>query len=72
MNAWANPGTTYTINGTAEPYRPLTLHELAAGLGAGKGVAVAVNGAVVPRSAWPATQLQPGDSVELLSAVQGG
>jgi sulfur carrier protein len=37
-----------------------------------RGVAVAVNSDVVPRSAWPITKLQDGDTVELLTAVQGG
>nr|WP_205860960.1 sulfur carrier protein ThiS [Planosporangium flavigriseum] len=36
------------------------------------GVAVAVNGAVVPRSAWAATSLNKGDAIEILTAVQGG
>lgn len=35
-------------------------------------VAVAVNGDVVPRSAWPGRALEPGDAVELLVAVPGG
>ena len=38
----------------------------------GRGVAVAINEAVVPRSAWSATALQPGDRVEVLHAAQGG
>ncbi|MEV4541813.1 sulfur carrier protein ThiS [Micromonospora echinaurantiaca] len=37
-----------------------------------RGVAVAVNGEVVPRSGWPATVLRDGDRVEVLSAAQGG
>ena len=37
-----------------------------------RGIAVAVNGAVVPRAAWPATALNPGDSVEIVRARQGG
>lgn len=37
-----------------------------------RGVAVAVNGEVVPRAAWPATVLAAGDRVEVLSAAQGG
>lgn len=37
-----------------------------------RGVAVAVNGAVVPRTQWAVTALQDGDSVEVLTAVQGG
>jgi sulfur carrier protein len=35
-------------------------------------VAVAHNGTVVPRGAWPATLLRPGDSVEVLAPVAGG
>ncbi|MEU5565647.1 MULTISPECIES: sulfur carrier protein ThiS [Micromonospora] len=37
-----------------------------------RGVAVAVNGEVVPRTGWPATTLRDGDRVEVLSAAQGG
>ena len=34
--------------------------------------AVALNGAVVPRPAWPETALKPGDNVEIVRARQGG
>jgi sulfur carrier protein len=37
-----------------------------------RGVAVAVNGAVVPRTAWAATGLADGDRVEVLAATAGG
>ena len=37
-----------------------------------RGIAVALNGAVVPRAAWPSTTLRPGDSVEIVRARQGG
>ena len=37
-----------------------------------RGVAVAVDGAVVPRSAWDVTALVPGATVELVSAAAGG
>lgn len=37
-----------------------------------RGIAVAVNGSVVPRSAWGDTQLEPDDKVEVLTAVAGG
>ena len=37
-----------------------------------RGVAVAVEGEVVPRSEWESTPLQEGQSVEVLHAVQGG
>lgn len=38
----------------------------------GRGIAVAVNGEVVPRSEWRATRLGPDDVVEILNAVGGG
>ena len=37
-----------------------------------RGVAVAVQAQVVPRTAWDATTLSDGDHVEVLVAVQGG
>ncbi len=37
-----------------------------------RGVAVAVNGTVVPRSRWDATVLNPGDRVEIVTAAAGG
>jgi sulfur carrier protein len=37
-----------------------------------RGIAVALNGEVVPRSAWDATGLEAGDRVEVLTAAQGG
>lgn len=36
------------------------------------GVAVAVDGAVVPRAEWSRTPLHDGSAVEVLTAVQGG
>ncbi len=38
----------------------------------GGGVAVAVNGDVVPRSDWSSTELHEEDRVEVLSAIGGG
>jgi sulfur carrier protein len=37
-----------------------------------RGIAVAVNGAVVPRAAWPQTVLRNGDCIEIVRARQGG
>ena len=37
-----------------------------------RGVAVAVDGEVVPRSEWAGTHLADGQSVEVLAAIQGG
>ena len=36
------------------------------------GVAVAVDGEVVPRGAWASDRLTEGQQVEVLQAVQGG
>ncbi|TFD82638.1 sulfur carrier protein ThiS [Cryobacterium fucosi] len=36
------------------------------------GVAVALNVSVVPRSHWATTTLRPGDSIEIVTAAQGG
>ncbi len=37
-----------------------------------RGVAVAVDGDVLPRSSWDTTTLHDGAKVELVGAVQGG
>lgn len=37
-----------------------------------RGVAVAVNGAVVPARRWAETALNAGDSVEIVRPLQGG
>ena len=37
-----------------------------------RGVAVALDGEVVPRGDWSSTQLTDGGHVEVLTAVQGG
>ena len=39
---------------------------------AGRGVAVAVDAEVVPRTRWEATRLAEGQKVEVVHAVQGG
>jgi sulfur carrier protein len=52
-----------------------TLADLVAALGRDPrrpGAAVAVNGEVVPRAAWPEHRLREGDRVEVLAASQGG
>lgn len=44
-------------------------------VGAGRaerGVAVAVDGTVVPRSRWAGTRLAAGATVDVVTAVQGG
>ncbi|BEL09969.1 sulfur carrier protein ThiS [Actinoplanes sichuanensis] len=41
-------------------------------IAAQRGVAVAVNGTVVPRSTWSEVDLVDGDRIEVLTAAQGG
>ena len=63
------------VNGEIQPLMVTTLaallEEKAVDTGQ-RGIAVAVNGAIVPRAAWPRTQLSPGDSIEIVRARQGG
>lgn len=52
-----------------------TVADLVASLGGrsdGRGVAVAIETQVIPRSAWEQTRLADGLRVEVLVAVQGG
>jgi sulfur carrier protein len=37
-----------------------------------RGIAVAVNGAIVPRAAWAQTMLRGGDRIEIVRVLQGG
>lgn len=37
-----------------------------------KGIAVAVNDSVIPRTDWQTHQLQPGDKITVIRATQGG
>ena len=53
----ASAADAVAASGAPEPYR---------------GVAVAVDGEVVPRGEWRTTGLQDGQRVEVLQAVQGG
>lgn len=41
-------------------------------LGQLRGVAVALNGEVLPRAAWAGTEVSDGDRLEVLTATQGG
>jgi sulfur carrier protein len=63
-----------TINGTPQELTDGTsladaISQLTA---SATGVAAAVNGAVVRRTEWDGTGLADGDSVEVITAVQGG
>ena len=67
-------GKTLMVNGVAEPLAPTVAALLAARDIApdGRGVAVALNGAVVRRADWTTTALRAGDTVEIVRAMQGG
>jgi len=63
------------VNGVTEEQSAATVAALleAHGIAAGaRGVAVALNGAVVPRAAWAETKLSAGDTVEIIKAMSGG
>jgi sulfur carrier protein len=42
------------------------------GLADRKGIAIAINGAVIPRASWPTHALAAGDRVLVIRATQGG
>ena len=66
---------TIRVNGETEPLAAATLAALLADKAVDtgqRGIAVALNGSVVPRAAWRDTALKPGDSVEIVRARQGG
>lgn len=66
MQVWINGRPGELADGARVP-------DALALLGApGAGVAVAVDGEVVPRAAWADTPLVDGARVEVLTAVQGG
>jgi sulfur carrier protein len=63
------------VNGEPRDRAGATIAELLADLGVesrARGVAVAVDGEVVPRAEWPARRVTEGERVEALSAMQGG
>ncbi|MEN3283587.1 MAG: sulfur carrier protein [Solirubrobacteraceae bacterium] len=63
------------LNGQPRERDGATIFELLADLGVedrARGVAVAVNGEIVPRADWQRHRVDAGDRVEALSAMQGG
>ena len=63
------------INGQPEPLIVATLAALLEEKAVDtrqRGIAVAVNGAIVPRAAWPDTRLRADDNIEIVRARQGG
>ncbi len=75
-----NISPSLSVNGERRPLGDGTLAGLlgaeavntqSVGSGA-RGLAVAVNGQVVPRHAWDATRLAPGDEIEIVKLFAGG
>ncbi len=66
--------STIRINGKDEALAAATVAELllARGIERPKGVAVALNGSVVPRAAWLDTRLASGDVIEIVRPFGGG
>jgi sulfur carrier protein len=63
------------LNGEPRERDGATIVELLGDLGVedrARGVAVVVNGEIVPRAEWPSHHVESGDRVEALSAMQGG
>ena len=62
------------VNGREERLAFATVAELLAarGIAASRGVAVAVNGEVVPAGAWRERRLAAGDEIEIVRPFGGG
>ena len=66
MRIWIN-GAAQDLDGT-----PTVADAMSVGGFPERGVAVAVDGAVVPRARWATAVLDDGARLEVLTAVQGG
>ena len=64
-----------TVNGAIGPLDAPTIAALLTQRGIAlerRGIAVALNGAVVPRTRWADTALAAGDVIEIIKALAGG
>ncbi len=68
------PEPTIRLNGAEMPLTAPTLAGLVAehASPAARGIAVALNGAVVRRADWAGVALKSGDEIEIVLARQGG
>ncbi|GAA1974008.1 hypothetical protein GCM10009718_07460 [Isoptericola halotolerans] len=81
-NAPPDPATAAQVNGEPFDLGPdaaIPLTDLVARLrpghvadGAPRGLAVAIDDAVVPRGTWESVVVRAGDRIEIVAAVQGG
>jgi sulfur carrier protein len=63
------------VNGMMETLPPASIAGLLSRRGIdaqARGLAVAVNHAVVPRARWAETSLAAGDEIEIIKAISGG
>lgn len=63
------------INGTLRPHAGGSVADLLQSLGidtSRPGIAVAVNGRLVPRSLWPEQVVSAGDDIDVVRPAQGG
>ena len=63
------------VNGEPRPLSAATVVELLRQVSidpAARGIAVALNGAVLPRRDWAATALGAGDQIEIVKPFRGG
>lgn len=63
------------FNGKPREKNPEFLLDLLTEQGFGqetKGIAIAINGSVVPRSSWNETRISDGDDIEIVKIMQGG
>ncbi|WP_044564117.1 sulfur carrier protein ThiS [Azospirillum sp. B4] len=65
-----------TVNGKTRDHAdgldlPAVLGEAGVELGA-RGIAVAINGTVVPRARWVERAVADGDAIEIVKVLQGG
>ena len=74
MTDRTSAGPTPTVNGEPHPVAPgTTVADLVAErCPSPRGVAVAVDGEVVPRSTWEVTLVDDGAAVEIVTAAAGG
>jgi len=66
---------TIRVNGRDRPVGAGLLEPLLKELGYTTdrpGIAVALNGEIVPRRAWGSRPIEPGDEIDVVGAVQGG
>ncbi len=69
-----SPDMAVTVNGQSwpAPTEGTVADVVAAWCPSPRGVAVARNGEVVPRSSWSTTRLTAGDQLEIVTAAAGG